>query len=158
MKKSDPIPYEELQDQELIETKYTGQQGAHASCAFCNHLFEDGKWQDVYETKDGKYLICKDCYQKLKEQYHFTLEEWRLFRGQEEYLKGRKLTRARYTTAEYGDHDHCEFCFKNFMEHSDGIEYCTSTGYITDGGHWICEECYQDFKERFAWKMQKKEK
>lgn len=152
--------YEELQNQELIETKYTGQQGDSVFCTFCDHQFEnaDGKIDrapNVYHTHDEKYWICEDCYQKLKEHYHFTLEDWRLLRGQEDYLKGKELTYARYTTAEYGDHAHCEFCFEKFMEHSEGIEHCASVGYVTDNGCWICEDCYQDFQKRFQWKVRK---
>lgn len=43
------------------------------------------------------------------------------------------------------EHEHCEFC-------SDRIDKNTSSAYSTnDNYHWICETCYNDFKEMFEW-------
>ena len=48
------------------------------------------------------------------------------------------------------DHDHCEFCWDKFAN-CDG---CLGEGYSTeDRESWICDACFEDFKERFKWKV-----
>ena len=48
------------------------------------------------------------------------------------------------------DHDHCEFCWNKFSYYAD----CLHTGYSTeDRESWICEVCFEDFKERFQWRV-----
>lgn len=43
-------------------------------------------------------------------------EDWRL-QGQESYLKGATLVRKRYRTrSDEWEHDHCEFCWAEFMD------------------------------------------
>lgn len=78
------------------------------------------------------------------------MTDWRL-QGQEGYLQGATLRRAAYRPYREGwDHDHCEFCFSKLaVQGGDATE-----GYVTDDGYrWICEGCFADFKERFAWKL-----
>lgn len=80
-------------------------------------------------------------------------KEWRL-QGQEKYLLGKALFYKKYadnlTTT---DHDHCEFCSKKF---SVIIHDCLTEGYTTfDNYHWICENCYRDFKNDFKWTISK---
>jgi len=87
---------------------------------------------------------------------------------QEKYLSGAGLTHKRYRAySETWEHDHCEFCFAKFMdpdyspEHKKFIEEhpdVLTEGYATtaehaDGAdyHWICDTCFNDFSERFAW-------
>ena len=74
--------------------------------------------------------------------------DWRLM-DQEEYLKGVSLKHSRYVTFnESWDHDHCAFC-------SDKIDASTENAYCTtDYYHWICPECYNDFKEMFEWVLE----
>jgi transposase-like protein len=45
---------------------------------------------------------------------------------------------------------HCEFCWEKFGEENGvlHIGYCTCDRY-----RWICEQCYNDFKELFDWKL-----
>ena len=76
--------------------------------------------------------------------------DWRLM-GQEQYLKNVKLIKAKYKApSKRWDHDHCEFCTDRFMEY----EGCLREGYCTeDRKIWICEECYQDFKEMFGFTL-----
>lgn len=75
--------------------------------------------------------------------------DWRL-RGQEKYLKGVVLVRRKYhpPSAQW-DHDHCEFCWAKFMEiqHPETLTegYCTENSY-----RWICDNCFNDFKEQFG--------
>ena len=81
-------------------------------------------------------------------------DDWRL-QGQERYLKGATLVRRsyrRYARNPEWDHDHCEFCSAKFMaeDHPDVLhsEYATEDDY-----RWICDQCYEDFGERFEWKV-----
>ena len=72
--------------------------------------------------------------------------DWRLM-GQEEYLMNAQLRRETYIqpTLKW-DHDHCAFCWDKFSEASDTLHI----GYHSvKSGRWICEQCYQDFKEMF---------
>jgi hypothetical protein len=79
--------------------------------------------------------------------------DWRLT-NQMNYLKGVSLIRSRYAPPsddwepDDWDHDHCEFCLGK-IDASTEMAYCT-----TDYYHWICEECYADFKELFEWKLE----
>ena len=71
-------------------------------------------------------------------------DDWRLM-GQEKYLKSKQLYFTNYKKVD--DHDHCEFCsIKFFSEIQEG--YCTEDYY-----HWICTECYNDFKDLFEFKL-----
>jgi hypothetical protein len=74
--------------------------------------------------------------------------DWRL-QGQEKYLSGVSLSKKTYTRRrEDWDHDHCEFCSARFSETEGDLH----EGYTTDDEyHWICQACYDDFKEQFQW-------
>ena len=79
-------------------------------------------------------------------------DDWRLLRGQEEWLKGRRLMKIPYFRwSETWDHEHCEFCFAKFSA-ADGDLH---EGYVTadDKRSWICPECFEDFKEMFQWEL-----
>jgi hypothetical protein len=77
--------------------------------------------------------------------------DWRLQR-QEKYLTGILLVKKRYRKyREDWDHDHCEFCMRTFSERAGDL----NEGYATEDEYrWICENCYQDFKEQFRWMVQ----
>ena len=81
-------------------------------------------------------------------------DDWRL-RGQEEYLQNEKFQYKQFVSPPTGSlHTHCEFCWHKFMEHSEGVKDCSKEGYCSfDGKYWICEECFQDFKEKFQWNL-----
>jgi hypothetical protein len=85
-----------------------------------------------------------------------TNDDWRLM-GQEKYLQGVKLYWRQYTRhSETWDHDHCSFCGAKFMveDYPDVLH----VGYATDDQyHWVCEDCFEDFKDRFQWEVVKKE-
>ncbi|MCL1893816.1 MAG: hypothetical protein FWG02_06240 [Holophagaceae bacterium] len=71
--------------------------------------------------------------------------DWRLT-NQLKYLKRETLLYSKWVTLdESWDHDHCEFCWET-IDSSTENAYCT-----TDYYHWICPECYNDFKEMFGW-------
>jgi hypothetical protein len=50
------------------------------------------------------------------------------------------------------DHDHCEFWWAKFaVEERPGIVH---EGYCPlDGYRWICSTCFDNFKERFDWRV-----
>ena len=78
--------------------------------------------------------------------------DWRLFREQERYLKGAVLVAQKYRPADpQNDHDHCEFCMAKFSAVPDDLHF----GYSTkDYKIWICEQCFDDFKQMFDWKLE----
>ena len=73
-------------------------------------------------------------------------EDWR-YRGQAEYLDHKVLLWMSFTAR---DHDHCEFCMARFGYGETDLRkgYCTKDQY-----YWICEDCYNDFKHMFDWKV-----
>lgn len=76
-------------------------------------------------------------------------KDWRLLNGQEEYLHGIALIHHSYRPADStNDHDHCEFCMDKFSAADGDLKYGYSTA---DNKIWICPECYEDFKDSFAW-------
>lgn len=77
--------------------------------------------------------------------------DWRLL-NQEEYLMNAKLTKSEYKKpSEKWDHDHCAFCWDKFSKNDGDLHegYCTP-----DKKYWICEECFNDFKEMFRFKVE----
>lgn len=81
-------------------------------------------------------------------------DDWRL-RGQETYLKGATLQHMRYRQNPENpdwDHDHCAFCWQEFCTDvtCDSLKagYCTEDEY-----YWICPQCFEDFKDRFGWRV-----
>jgi predicted kinase len=78
--------------------------------------------------------------------------DWRLT-NQLSYLKGVTLIRESYSAPNnQWDHDHCVFCWIKLME--QGHSGTLSSGYTTeDRRHWICENCYDDFKDLFEWSV-----
>lgn len=94
-------------------------------------------------------------------------KDWRLM-GQEKYLSGITVRRMPYFRwSESWDHDHCEFCGAMFMVPEDLIsgsseadEHIQHEGYAneevpdqTDHYWWICDDCFVDFSETFAWRV-----
>jgi hypothetical protein len=78
--------------------------------------------------------------------------DWRLT-NQEGYLTGKTLIWRAYAAPRPDwDHDHCEFCWTKFAGNEVGDDVLTE-GYVTTDGsqHWICAECFEDFRDRFAW-------
>ena len=73
-------------------------------------------------------------------------KDWRLI-DQEDYLMDARLVKSEYKAiGDNSDHEHCAFCWDKFSESKDDL----SVGYHTkDGRHWICEDCFNDFKEAF---------
>ena len=78
--------------------------------------------------------------------------DWRL-RGQEEYMKDLKFKYISFTAKKGGSlHAHCEFCWHKFMEYHENFEESSNEGYCSiDEKYWVCNECFEDFKDVFSW-------
>lgn len=77
--------------------------------------------------------------------------DWRLL-NQQEYLMKAKLNKSEYKKqSDKWDHDHCAFCWDKFSENKEDLTqgYCTA-----DQKYWICEECFNDFKEMFGFELE----
>ena len=77
--------------------------------------------------------------------------DWRIT-NQANYLKNKQLKHAVYSKSLLNrEHDHCEFCMERFSEYDGDLHegYCTEDEY-----HWICKQCFDDFKEMFNWDVQ----
>ena len=76
--------------------------------------------------------------------------DWRLV-SQDEYLMNAKLKRVKYSqSSPKWDHEHCVFCWDKFSESEDDLHegYCTE-----DMKYWICDACYEDFKDTFHFEI-----
>jgi hypothetical protein len=79
-------------------------------------------------------------------------DDWRI-QGQDDYLLGKTLYWRQYKSfSETWEHDHCAFCWDKFEEgNSPGALH---EGYSTeDNYHWVCQECFDDFREMFKWNV-----
>lgn len=77
------------------------------------------------------------------------MDDWRLT-NQRDYLLKRRLKKCCFADFPQKDHEHCSFCWEKFGHGKDMLQngYCTEDNY-----HWICEECFEDFKEMFHWEL-----
>ena len=81
--------------------------------------------------------------------------DWRL-NGQEDYLINVSLKYTRYVSSKTNEHEHCIFCWHKFMEDCIDVIDCSIFGYLTlDNKYWICDKCFEDFKELFKWDIVK---
>ena len=77
-------------------------------------------------------------------------EDSRILPWHGEKFGGVTLYRRPWKATPANDHDHCAFCWDKFAEY-DG---CLHEGFCTeDGMEWICEVCFNDFRERFGWQV-----
>lgn len=75
------------------------------------------------------------------------IEEWIEWEKQsKDYLYDKKLVYLSYPDSL--DHEHCELCWARFGNNAQEL---TSGYYEPDSKSWICEECYQRFKNVFRW-------
>ena len=68
--------------------------------------------------------------------------------NQKSYLFNVTLKYSRFMPSLDRDHEHCVFCWIKIPDEVDG-GYCT-----IDENYWICDRCFNDFKEIFQWKVQ----
>ena len=73
--------------------------------------------------------------------------DWRLT-NQMNFLFRATLKKASFQKTATNNHEHCEFCWDKFGEAAGLLKegYCTLDGY-----HWICNECFRDFRKQFEW-------
>jgi hypothetical protein len=80
--------------------------------------------------------------------------DWRLT-NQEKWLKDVTLVHRKYRLYHKNptwDHGHCTFCRVTFALFDDPS--VLKEAYATeDDHHWICPQCFNDFKDRFQWKV-----
>lgn len=79
---------------------------------------------------------------------NMPFNDWRR-QGQERYLMKVKLVPKEYHphSTEW-DHDHCEFCGAEFSLRDGDLKKGFST---EDNYRWICNDCFEDFKDEFCW-------
>jgi hypothetical protein len=79
-------------------------------------------------------------------------EDWRV-QGQDQYLAGEFFEWRRwFADRPDSDHDHCAFCWVHFGNQVLSDDPDTQLeGWVTaDGQHWVCGDCFRDFRERFS--------
>jgi transposase-like protein len=77
------------------------------------------------------------------------MSDWRL-QGQERFLAGVRLYWIPYRPSRQSEHEHCEFCSRQFSADPEDL----NEGYATkDRYHWVCQSCYDDFREQFKWTL-----
>jgi hypothetical protein len=85
-------------------------------------------WRRAYQEKNGFYRMIEQgakAYVASTDKGH-------------EFLEGEKI--------QFFWHEHCELCFEKAATDISAAFYCTA-----DMEHWICEECFGDFKEQYNW-------
>lgn len=75
------------------------------------------------------------------------MEDWRLT-NQMKYLYKKTLMRVSFLEYPEKDHEHCSFCWEKFSRLNETLKegYCTE-----DAKDWVCDKCFDDFKEKFEW-------
>jgi len=87
-------------------------------------------WETAYRDRN-------EFYWRIEEYANTTVErtgKW------QELLEGEKIQRFW--------HQHCEFCWEKALTYEPATFYCTEDMY-----HWICGECFRDFKKQFHWQV-----
>ncbi len=92
-------------------------------------------WKESYLEKNG-------FYQEVSAQ---ALNHTELFPDMKDWLEGEKI--------QHLWHDHCEFCWDKVTTDTECEFYSTE-----DWHHWICKECFNDFKDKFHWTVKQIEK
>lgn len=74
-------------------------------------------------------------------------KEWRLV-NENKHLMKEHFIHTTFQPTEECDHVHCAFCWAKFGAERNWLR----TGYYTLGKHrWVCEQCFQDFRNQFGW-------
>lgn len=66
--------------------------------------------------------------------------------------RGCSFKQVLYQSSEKKDHEHCSICFAKI---SDNVHCPDETYgfYCKETGDWLCATCFNDFKNRFGWKL-----
>jgi hypothetical protein len=111
----------------------------------------------------------KDLLKSRSDAMSTTPDDWRLM-GQEVFLQEAVLTWEPYHAhSATWEHDHCPFCSAKFMDpqfsdahrqHIADDPAVLTQGYTTTAehehgraSHWVCETCFNDFRDRFEWRL-----
>ena len=83
--------------------------------------------------------------------------DWRLD-GYNGNLNGKVFIFKKFVSSDKNDHEHCEFCWKKITNLQNIEEEHVSEGYCffntkTGQTNWICQECFNDFKNEFNFKI-----
>ncbi len=54
-----------------------------------------------------------------------------------------------------GEHSHCELCWA-VISNIDDPEYFNEGYFCCETHVWLCKQCFQDFAQRFGWRIVKK--
>lgn len=111
----------------MSDWRLNGQE-AYLSNINMYHIVFPEFWETAYKDKNM-------FYQKIEQSAKRYVEQ--TMRGRE-FLEGDKV--------QHFWHKHCEFCWEKAMTDKPCEYYCTKDMY-----HWVCAECFQDFKEKFGW-------
>ena len=83
-------------------------------------------------------------------------DDWRR-KGQEKYLIGIEMEYIEdyKPYSESWEHEHCDFCMVTISAYDGDLHdgYCTMD---EKRMHWICNNCFDDFKDEFKWSVKKK--
>lgn len=74
-------------------------------------------------------------------------DDWRIT-DQEDYLMNTVFFKANFNEKAKREHEHCCFCWEKFSKTDLNEGFCT-----IDGKYWVCETCFNDFKERFKFEL-----
>ena len=77
------------------------------------------------------------------------MEDWRLT-NQQDYLYGKKLKCYDILDFPNIDHEHCEFCWGKISKHEESFRKAYADEKLFC---WICQKCFDDFKELFKWEV-----
>ena len=91
-------------------------------------------WEKALVTKNNFYeLVVNDAKQFV-----------------EKYKKGGEFFKE-YTVNKFW-HTHCDFCTDTINTNDKRLCFCTE-----DFNYWICDKCYEDFKNQFEWSILNKD-
>jgi hypothetical protein len=66
------------------------------------------------------------------------------------------MRRIRWRPSRPGwDHDHCEFCSGEISDRpiDDHTQFNAAWVTADDEDHWVCPQCFDDFRDRFGWSI-----
>lgn len=85
-------------------------------------------WDNAYKSKNAFFQIIEQYAESHVESTN----------SGHEFLEGEKI--------QHFWHEHCEFCWEKALTDQECTFYCTQ-----DMKYWVCEKCFNDFKEKFNW-------
>lgn len=76
-------------------------------------------------------------------------KDWRIT-NQDKYLKNLEFKKTQFSDNNSDNHDHCVFCWEKFSNNDGDLKF----GYLSlDNKYWVCENCFNDFKNLFNLKI-----